>query len=131
MTYNVKFAAENIKTIELLVEFQSPFSEVFGIPVPKTSGIDDLKDLIAISIGEGKKHIPILNDVYCDYITHLQLLLIGNFRRGRFKFSKRSVKSLGKVASFNGNSEEKIVLKIMAYRRAYGLDIYCFHFLFN
>ena len=123
MTYNVKFAAENIKTIELLVEFQSPFPEVFGI--------DDLKDLIAISIGEGKKHIPILNDVYCDYITHLQLLLIGNFRRGRFKFSKRSVKSLGKVASFNGNSEEKIVLKIMAYRRAYDLDIYCFHFLFT
>ena len=30
MTYNVKFAAENIKTIELLVKFQSPFSEVFG-----------------------------------------------------------------------------------------------------
>lgn len=123
MTYNVKFAAENIKTIELLVEFQSPFPEVFGI--------DDLKDLIAISIGEGKKHIPILNDVYCDYITHLQLLLTGNFRQGGFKFSKRSVKNLAKVASFNGNSEEKIVLKIMAYRRAYGLDIYCFHFLFT
>ena len=123
MTYNVKFAAENIKTIELLVEFQSPFPEVFGI--------DDLKDLIAISIGEGKKHIPILNDVYCDYITHLQLLLTGNFRQGGFKFSKRSVKNLAKVASFNGNSEEKIVLKIMAYRTAYGLDIYCFHFLFT
>lgn len=123
MTYNVKFAAENIKTIELLLEFQSPFPEVFGI--------DDLKDLIAISIGEGKKHIPILNDVYCDYITHLQLLLTGNFRQGGFKFSKRSVKSLAKAASFNGNSEEKIVLKIMAYRRAYDLDIYCFHFLFT
>ena len=103
MTYNVKFAAENIKTIELLVEFQSPFPEVFGI--------DDLKDLIAISIGEGKKHIPILNDVYCDYITHLQLLLTGNFRQGGFKFSKRSVKNLAKVAPLMVTVKKKLSLR--------------------
>ena len=80
MTYNVKIAAENIKTIELLVEFQSPFSEVFGIPVPKTSRIDDLKDLIAISIGEGKKHIPI--QVTFDRVD-------SNFQRGQSKVWQR------------------------------------------
>ena len=96
MTYNVTFAAENIKTVELLVEFQSPFPEVFVIPIPKTSGIDDLEDLIAISIGEGKKHIPILNYVYCDYITHLQLFLLGNFRQGWIQNFKEVSQKFGK-----------------------------------
>ena len=60
-----------------LAEFQSPSLETtITTEIPT---VDNIEQLIAIAPGEGKKPIPILNDIYCKEIAHPHFFPTGKF----------------------------------------------------
>ena len=60
-----------------LAEFQSPSLEKTITTDIQT--VDNIEQSIAIAPGEGKKPISILNDIYCEEMTHPHLLPTGKF----------------------------------------------------